>query len=104
MSGAEGPGNDAGPAGDAGPVATPAKRYFADVLTFGWVLPAAIAAGAGLGWVLDKAFGLFPILTAALGVLGLVAGLRQIYRESEVLSRGGDAAGKPGKGPGNGPG
>ncbi len=73
------------------------RRFFGDVLTFGWVLPAAIAAGAGLGWVLDRIFGLFPVLTAALGVLGLVAGLRQIYRESEVLS--GD-----GKRPGNGPG
>jgi F0F1-type ATP synthase assembly protein I len=65
------------------------RRYFADVLTFGWVLPAAIAAGAGLGWALDKVFGLFPVLTAALGFVGLLAGLRQIYRESGVLSRGG---------------
>ncbi|HTS01922.1 MAG TPA: AtpZ/AtpI family protein, partial [Thermoanaerobaculia bacterium] len=71
----------AGPGGDGG-----AKRYFADVLTFGWVLPAAIAAGAGLGWVLDKVLGLFPVLTVVLGVLGLVAGLRQVYRESAVLS------------------
>jgi F0F1-type ATP synthase assembly protein I len=73
------------------------RRYFADVLTFGWVLPAAIAAGAGLGWVLDRVFGLFPVLTAALGVVGLVAGLRQVYRESGVLSRDGK---KPRDGPG----
>ena len=91
MSGAAGPGNDDGPDGGRG-----FARYFADVLTFGWVLPAAIGAGAGLGWVLDKLFGLFPVLTAAVGFLGLVAGLRQIYRESGVLSR-------DGKGPGNGP-
>jgi F0F1-type ATP synthase assembly protein I len=91
MSDAPGPGGDAPQGGDRG-----SARYFADVLTFGWVLPAAIAAGAGLGWVLDKVFGLFPVLTAALALLGLVAGLRQIYRESGVLSRGG-------KGPGNGP-
>ena len=90
MSGAPDPGGGAGPGGDPG-----SKRYFADVLTFGWVLPAAIAAGAGLGWILDKVFGLFPVLTAALGVLGLVAGLRQVYRESGILSR-------DGKGPGNG--
>lgn len=70
-----------------------ARRYFADVLTFGWVLPSALAAGAGLGWILDRVFGLFPVLTAALGLVGLVAGLRQLYRESVVLS--GD------KGPGN---
>ncbi len=71
-----------GPLGDPG-----SRRFLADVLSFGWVLPAAIAAGAGLGWVLDKVFGVFPVLTAALGLLGLVAGLRQVYRESEVLSR-----------------
>jgi F0F1-type ATP synthase assembly protein I len=82
---AHGPGDDPG-----------GRRYFADVLTFGWVLPAAIAAGAGLGWVLDKVFGIFPVLTAILAVVGLAAGLRQVYRESGVLSR-------DGKGPGNGP-
>jgi F0F1-type ATP synthase assembly protein I len=90
MSGADDPGGDAGPGGDPG-----SRRYFADVLTFGWVLPASIAAGAGLGWVLDRLLGLFPVLTAAVGILGLVAGLRQIYRESGVLSR-------SGKGPGSG--
>jgi F0F1-type ATP synthase assembly protein I len=91
---------------DSGGGADPgSRRYFADVLTFGWVLPAAIAAGAGLGWILDKLFGLFPVLTAALGVLGLVAGLRQIYRESEVLSRGDAPSGKgPGRRPGDGAG
>ena len=92
MSDPDGSGKGAGPGGDGG-----SRRYFADVLTFGWVLPAAIAAGAGLGWVLDRVFGLYPVLTAVLGVVGLVAGLRQIYRESDVLSR-------DGKGPGNGPG
>jgi F0F1-type ATP synthase assembly protein I len=92
MSGASDPGGDPG-----------SRRYFADALSFGWVLPAAIAAGAGLGWILDKVFGIFPVLTAALAVVGLVAGLRQIYRESEVLSRGDGTSGKPGKGPGDGP-
>ncbi|MCM3875774.1 MAG: AtpZ/AtpI family protein [Thermoanaerobaculia bacterium] len=62
------------------------RRFFGDVLTFGWVLPGAIAAGAGLGYLGDRLFGIFPILTAALGFLGLVAGLRQIYRESVALS------------------
>lgn len=98
MTGAADPRGDGGPGGDAPRGGDPGfRRYFADVLTFGWVLPAAIAAGAGLGWVLDKVFGLFPVLTAALGIVGLAAGLRQIYRESEVLSR-------EGKGPGSGPG
>ena len=62
------------------------RRFFGDVLTFGWVLPGAIAAGAGLGYLGDRLFGIFPVLTAALGVLGLVAGLRQVYRESGAIS------------------
>lgn len=85
---ADAPGSG-GPLGDPG-----SRRFLADVLSFGWVLPAAIAAGAGLGWLLDKVFGIFPVLTAAFGVLGLVAGLRQLYRESETLSKGG-AKGPP---------
>lgn len=70
------------------------RRFFGDVLTFGWVLPGAIAAGAGLGYLADRLFGTFPVLTAALGVVGLVAGLRQIYRESAALSDEGRGPGK----------
>ena len=70
------------------------RRFFGDVLTFGWVLPGAIAAGAGLGYLGDRLFGIFPVLTAALGILGLVAGLRQIYRESAALSDEGRGSGK----------
>lgn len=62
-------------------------RFFADVLSFGWVLPASIAAGAGIGWVLDRLLGTWPVLTAVLGVLGLAGGLRQLLREAEALSR-----------------
>lgn len=84
------------PSGSDGPLGDPgSRRFLADVLTFGWVLPASIAAGAGLGWVLDKVFGLFPVLTAGGGLVGLVAGLRQILREAEALSRDGR---KPGNG------
>ncbi len=61
-------------------------RFFADVLSFGWVLPASIAAGAGLGWGGDRLFGSFPVLTAVFGVLGLAAGLRQLFREAEQIS------------------
>ena len=72
-------------------------RFFGDVLTFGWVLPASIAIGAGLGWLCDRFFGIFPVMTIAVGLLGVVAGLRQIYREAEELSR--DAPGGRGKEP-----
>ena len=42
------------------------RRFLGDVLTFGWVLPAAIAAGAGLGYLADRLLGIFPVLTAYL--------------------------------------
>jgi F0F1-type ATP synthase assembly protein I len=74
------------PAAGPSPEGRESGRFFGDVLTFGWVLPAAIAAGAGLGYLGDRLFGIFPVLTAALGIVGLVAGLRQIYRESNALS------------------
>jgi ATP synthase protein I len=78
------------------------SRFFADVLSFGWVLPAAIAAGAGLGWGGDRLLGTFPVLTALLGILGLAAGLRQLLREAEVLSDEGKTP--EAKGPGEGSG
>ena len=78
-------------------------RFFADVLSFGWVLPASIAAGAGLGWVGDKLLGTFPVLTAVLGVFGLAAGLRQLLREAEEISDDGKAPPRTGPGDGNGP-
>ncbi len=58
------------------------SRLFADVLTFGWVLPCAIGAGAGFGWLGDRFLGTFPVLTVIFGLLGLGAGLREIYRAS----------------------
>ncbi len=69
-------------------------RFFADVLTFGWMLPASIAAGAGLGWLGDRLFGTFPVLTAVFGLLGLVGGLRQVWREGKELSGNGGEEGK----------
>lgn len=61
-------------------------RFFADVLTFGWALPAALAAGAGLGWLADRWLGTFPVATLVLGLLGLVAGLRQLLREASSIA------------------
>jgi F0F1-type ATP synthase assembly protein I len=74
---------------DEPPGGPDSRRFFGDVLTFGWVLPAAIAAGAGLGYLGDRVLGIFPVLTATLGALGFAAGLRQIYRESGMLVGGG---------------
>lgn len=62
------------------------RRFIADVLSYGWSLPASIAAGAGMGWLLDRFLGTFPIATIAVGFLGLGAGIRQLYVESEKLA------------------
>lgn len=68
------------------PPVDPKTRFLGDVLSFGWVLPASIAVGAGLGFLLDKLFGIFPILTIVLGLLGAAGGLAQVYRESTRLA------------------
>ena len=62
-------------------------RFLADVLSFGWVLPTAIAVGAGLGWGSDRLLHTFPVLTILFGLLGMGAGMRQVLRESDRLSR-----------------
>lgn len=58
----------------------------ADVLSFGWSLPASIAAGAGLGWLVDRFAGTFPWLTFAFGGLGAVGGLWQLSKEAARLA------------------
>ena len=68
----------------AGP--DPKTRFLGDVLTFGWVLPAAIAAGAVLGWLADRLFDTFPVITIVMGLLGAASGLLQVYRESTKLA------------------
>jgi F0F1-type ATP synthase assembly protein I len=68
-------------------------RFLADVLSYGWVLPASIAAGAGLGWLIDRGFGLAPVLTIAGGLLGFAGGVLQLWRETKALSAGGEGPG-----------
>jgi F0F1-type ATP synthase assembly protein I len=76
-------------------------RFLADVLSYGWVLPASIAAGAGLGWLIDRALGTFPVATIAVGLLGFAGGILQIYREMEALSARGRDGEEPPEGGGN---
>jgi F0F1-type ATP synthase assembly protein I len=64
----------------------PRARFLGDVLSFGWVLPASIAAGAGLGWLADRLIGSFPVATIVVGLLGAAGGLVQVYRESTKLA------------------
>ncbi len=58
----------------------------ADVLSFGWSLPASIAAGAGMGWLVDRFAGTFPWFTFGLGGLGAVGGLWQLSKEAARLA------------------
>ena len=78
----------------------PNLRLLGDVLSFGWVLPACLAAGGGLGWLLDRWLGSFPAATLALGLAGFVGGVRQLLRESDRLAGGrrppGGSDGPPG--------
>lgn len=67
------------------PPADSSARLLAAVLSFGWVLPAAIAAGAGLGYLGDRLLGTFPGGTFVGGGLGFAAGLRQLFREASVF-------------------
>ncbi len=71
-------------------------RVLADVLSFGWVLPASIGAGAGVGWLLDRLLGFFPVLTFVMGFLGFFAGVWQLWREVVVVSRSDDEPRDPG--------
>jgi len=63
----------------------PNLRLLGDVLSFGWVLPACLAAGGGLGWLLDRWLGSFPAATAVLGIVGFLGGLKQLLREADAL-------------------
>ena len=81
----------------------PNLRLLGDVLSFGWVLPACLAAGGGLGWLLDRWLGGFPAAAAVLGLLGFLGGLRQLLREADALE-GRRRDGSRGKGGPPGPG
>jgi len=82
----------------------PNLRLLGDVLSFGWVLPACLAAGGGLGWLVDRWLGSFPAATAVLGLAGFAGGIRQLLREADRIE--GRRRGPPtgGSGPGGGAG
>lgn len=82
----------------------PNLRLLGDVLSYGWVLPACLAAGGGLGWLVDRWLGSFPAATLVLGLLGFAGGLRQILREASALEGKRPPPGGPGDGHGGGKG
>lgn len=46
----------------------------------GFEFSAAIVAGAGLGWVIDRFLGTGPLATLVLLLLGFIAGLMNVWR------------------------
>lgn len=78
--------------GDGKPPKNPGLHLLGEVLSFGWVLPAAMAAGAAIGYGLDHLFGTWPVLTLVFGALGAASGLIQVFRASGRLARSDDGA------------
>jgi len=54
--------------------------WLAEAYSVGWLFPAAIILGLGLGYWLDKMFGLWPWLTIAFGALGVIAAFINLFR------------------------
>ena len=55
-------------------------RWLADAYSLGFAFPAAIGAGVGIGWWLDRLFGTRPWLTAVFGALGVIAAFINLFR------------------------
>ena len=55
-------------------------RWLADAYSMGFAFPAAIGAGIGLGWWLDKHFHTSPWLIISFGALGVVAAFVNLFR------------------------
>ncbi len=49
-----------------------------------FVLVGSLVIGAGLGYLLDKRFGISPILTLVLGLLGFAGGMFEVIRRLSV--------------------
>jgi ATP synthase protein I len=54
--------------------------FLANAYGVGLFFPAAIGAGAGIGWWLDKLFGTKPWLTAIFAVFGVIAAFVNLFR------------------------
>ena len=55
-------------------------RWLAEAYSMGWLFPAAIVLGLGLGYWLDKMFGTWPWLTVVFGACGMTAAFINLFR------------------------
>lgn len=55
-------------------------RALAYALELPFILVAGVVIGGGIGWWLDQYVGTAPLLAIVLGLLGFIAGLREILR------------------------
>lgn len=66
----------------------PVKRTAgADAARYAVEFVAAVGIGFGMGWALDSWLGTRPWLMVLVGVLGFVAGVVNVYRAAEGMSR-----------------
>ena len=56
-------------------------------------LVAAIVVGTGIGWLLDEAFGSFPVFAIALFFLGGAAGVMNVMRVAKAYGLAGEKQG-----------
>jgi F0F1-type ATP synthase assembly protein I len=68
------------PAGDPKSFA----RQLANVMDLPFMLVGSVLIGAGLGYLLDKRFGISPVLTLILGLLGFGGGMFEVIRRLTV--------------------
>lgn len=68
------------PAGDAKGFA----RQLANVMDLPFVLVGSVVIGAAVGYLLDERFGLSPVLTLILGLLGFGGGMFEVIRRLMV--------------------
>ncbi len=55
-------------------------RALAYAMELPFILVGGVVIGGGIGWWLDKYVGTAPLLAIVLGLLGFIAGLREILR------------------------
>lgn len=55
-------------------------RQLGNVMDLPFVLVGSVVIGAGLGYLLDKRFGISPVLTLLLGLLGFAGGMFEVIR------------------------
>jgi len=68
----------------------PLFRQFFEASTVGIHLVLCMIAGAGIGYLIDHYFNIFPWLSAIFFILGFIAGLREVFRIARKADKAAD--------------